>query len=191
MKKITDRILLGIICGLSANIIKLAIGKAAMKLKCSDLDGPIKATGLLVPAHKIADRKGMLVGYIADSSIAAMIGVFTVYVLSMTGKDRALLKGTLIGKSMWTVLYGVLATFGATKIAPVDPKTALTEFASHSVYGAAAAALAVRLGDERLFNGGIPFSAAGTPGGKDSVTPVPEPRTGSRFQVLGAERARG
>jgi hypothetical protein len=189
LKKIADRILLGVISGLSANIIKLAMGKAAMKLNVADLDGPMKATGLLVPAHKIADRKGMFVGYLADSSIAAMIGIFTVYVLSITGKDRALLKGTLIGKSMWTVLYGVLATFGASKVAPVDPKTALAEFASHSVYGATAAALAVRLGDERLFNGRIPLSASSTPGGKDSATPVPEPRTGGRFQVLGAVRA--
>ena len=103
-------------CG---NLIKLAISIAAKKMNLAELDGSQIAAGMLVPGHKIATSKGKIIGYIADATIAGILGTVTVYVLSVTGKDKAMLKGTLSGQAAWTGLYGVLGTMGATKVGPV------------------------------------------------------------------------
>lgn len=159
MKRIADRLLLGVLAGLGGNVVKLLIGRMAVRLGYAEIDGPQRATGMLVPSHKVADPLGKAVGWLADGVIGIMLGVGMVYVLSVSGKDQAVLKGTLAGQVMWTALYGVLATMGATKVKPVSPKTVLSEFIGHTAYGAVTAALVTNLGDEGLFTGEIPISA--------------------------------
>ncbi|MEW6727171.1 hypothetical protein ACP3TJ_04015 [Desulforudis sp. 1088] len=159
MRKISDGLLLGVLAGLGGSIVKLSIGYFAKKLGWAEIDGPQRAAGMLVPPHKIADPRGKFVGWLADGIIGAMLGVVTVYALSVSGKDKAVFKGALAGQVMWTALYGVLATMGATKVKPVSPKTVLSEFIGHTAYGAVTAALVTNLGDEGLFTGEIPISA--------------------------------
>ncbi|MFA7468184.1 MAG: hypothetical protein WCY82_07960 [Desulfotomaculaceae bacterium] len=160
MIKIKDRLILGAIAGLGGNLIKLSIGKAAMKMNLAEVGGPERAAGMLVPGHKIVTTEGKVVGYIADSVIAGLLGVTTVYALSITGKDKAITKGALSGEAAWTLLYGLLTTMGATKVGPVGPKTVLSEVVSHTAYGAITAYLVTKLGDPGLFNGQLPLSAS-------------------------------
>jgi hypothetical protein len=158
--KISDRLMLGFVAGLGGNIAKLAIGTLAQRLNISEIDGPGIAAGMLTPAYKLISPEGKAVGILADSVIAGLLGVGTVYMLSITGKDKALLKGALTGQVMWQSLYGVMATMGATKVQPFSPKTVLTEFVSHTAYGTVAAAIAVKLGDDKLFTGAAPLNAS-------------------------------
>ncbi|MEW6182574.1 MAG: hypothetical protein AB1500_05270 [Bacillota bacterium] len=158
--RIKDRLILGAVTGLLGNIPKLALIAIAKRFNWAIMDGPGKAAGMLVPAHRIATPQGRLVGYLADATIAALLGVTTVYVLSATGKDRAVLKGALGGQAGWTGLYGVLTTMGATKVQAIGPRTVLAEFVAHTVFGAVAGWAAVKLGDEGLFTGRVPLSAA-------------------------------
>lgn len=159
MIKMKDRFILGAIAGLGGNLIKFAIERTAMKMDLAELGGSERAAGMLVPGHKIGTTGGKIVGYIADNVIAGILGVTTVYALSITGKDKAIVKGALSGEAAWTLLYGMLATMGATKVGPVSPKTVLSELASHTAYGALTAYLATKLGDHDLFNGQLPLSA--------------------------------
>lgn len=159
MQKIKDRIMLGVLTGLAGNVVKLSITKVAKKLGWADIDGPVKAAGMIVPTYKTATSGGMAVGYITDSIIAAILGITTVYLLSFTGKDKAALKGAFSGQAMWGILYGMLSTMGATKISPVYPRTALTEFVAHTAYGATATTVAALLGDPSLFTGNISSNA--------------------------------
>lgn len=158
--KIRDRLVLGAVSGLVANIPKLIIGSAAIKLKISDIDGPQVAAGIFVPGHKLTTAPGRMVGYLADSTIAVILGTVTVYALSVTGKDRAALKGAGMGSIMWQAVYGLLTSFGASNIKSHSPKTVIAEFASHTAFGIAAALVATRLGDEGLFTGRIPLTAS-------------------------------
>ncbi len=112
---------------------------------------------MLVPAHKVAEPGGKAVGWLADALIAGLAGVGLTYLLSITGKKHAIVKGALTGEAMWTTMYGVLGTVGATTINPISPKTVLTNFLSHSAYGALGAALVAHLGDPGLFDGSIPL----------------------------------
>ena len=160
MIKIKDRFILGAIAGLGGNLLKLAIGRTAMKMNLAELGGPERAAGMLVQGHKIATTQGKIVGYVADSVIAGILGVTTVYALSITGKDKAVAKGALSGEAAWTLLYGMLTTMGATKVGPVGPKTVLSELVSHTAYGALTAYLVTKLGAPDLFNGRLPLSAS-------------------------------
>ncbi|MDQ7794747.1 MAG: hypothetical protein RDU89_10130 [bacterium] len=160
--KIRDRLVLGALVGLLANLPKLAIGSFAINRKWSEIDGPMVAAGVFVPGHKLRSVFGRSVGYLADASIAGLLGLVTVYALSITGKDRPALKGVILGSGMWQLVYGFLSAFGASQIRPYSPKTVLSEFASHSVFGMTAALLATKLGDESLFTGKTALAASPT-----------------------------
>lgn len=159
MAKIKDRLILGAIAGLGGNIAKNIIVKTAKKLKWAEVDGAEMAAGMLIPPYRIADPEGKVVGYIADNIIAGMLGVATVYTLSLSGKDKAVLKGVFTGQAAWAILYGLLTTMGATKVHSVSPKSVLSEFAGHTAFGALTAYLATKLGDPGLFTGKIPLTA--------------------------------
>jgi len=160
MAKIKDRVILGAIAGLGGNLIKTIIGRSAMKMGLAELNGRERAAGMLVPGHKIATTQGRMIGYIADNVIASILGVATVYALSITGKDKAITKGTLSGQAAWTLFYGMLGSMGATKVGPVSPKTVLVELVAHTAYGATTAYLVTKLGDPSLFDGRQPLSAS-------------------------------
>jgi len=149
--KIKDKMFLGVIAGLGANVIKNILGLSTMKFGLAEIDGPHRAAGMLVPPHKIADPKGMLVGYLADSVIAGTLGVVTLGGLMLFGKKQAPLKGALVGAGMWTMLYGILGTLGATKVNPISPSTVLSEFVVHTIYGAATATLLTKMADQSVF----------------------------------------
>jgi hypothetical protein len=155
--RIRDRIVLGAVSGLAANAVKLLTAKTAMRLDWAELHGPLRAAGMLIPPHNVTQPKGLAVGYLADAVIAVVLGVLTVYMLSVTGKDRAVLKGAISGQVFWTALYGVLGTFGATNVRPELPETYLTAFLDHTLFGAVAATVASKLGHPDLFDGTIPL----------------------------------
>ena len=157
--KVSDRVILGIISGVGANLVKTVLMDISRRIGWASINGAERAAGMLIPPHFLARKTGRAVGIIADYAIGGLLGVGTVYALSMTGKDNALLKGALTGQAMWTMLYGALGTMGATRVGPSEPTTVLSEFAAHTAYGTTAAFLATSLGDERLFNGRQPFSA--------------------------------
>jgi hypothetical protein len=166
--KINDRLLLGALTGLIANIPKLLIGRAAIKLKLAEINGPETAAGIFIPPHKLTTTTGMAVGFIADSVIAGILGTVTVYTLSITGKDKYAIKGILMGQIMWQTLYGLLGSFGGSQVRAYSPKTVLSELVAHSAFGLTATAVAANIGDERLFKGSIPLSAGSSNASADT-----------------------
>jgi hypothetical protein len=162
MGKIRDRVLLGVLCGLGGGFVKNGLSVVLARNGLAEYGGPARAAGMLLPAHKISTSRGKIVGWIADTTISGMLGVVSVYMLSFTGKDKALLKGALVSGGMaWAGLYGVLGTMGATAVQHPQPKTVLSEFLVHTVYGAVVATMATYLGHEDLYNGQIPWSPVG------------------------------
>lgn len=150
--------MLGVLGGAGGNLAKLVIGNIGHRLKVAEVDGPDIAAGMFIPPHRLAVSEGKIVGVLGDFVIAGILGVSTVYLLSLTGKNHAAIKGAIAGQFMWQELYGMLATAGVTRVNQYSPKTVLNEFLSHTVYGLVTATLAAKLGDEGLFNGEIPLT---------------------------------
>lgn len=157
--KIKDKFLLGVVSGFIGNIPKVILEKTFIKLGLAEISGTDRAAGIFVPPHKLADPKGKAIGWLSDSGIASMLGVAFVYGLAVTGNNQAAIKGAMAGQATWTVLYGVLGSLGATKVKPLSPKTFLSEFLSHTVYGATTAFVANKLADPDLFSGKVPLIA--------------------------------
>lgn len=84
-------------------------------------------------------------------------------------RGKAPFKGALIGGvTAWTALYGALGRMGVTQVQDPEPKTVLSEFLAHAVYGAVTAAIATTLGDEGLFKGNIAWSPVGQTGRRET-----------------------
>lgn len=151
MKTIKDKMILGVIAGLGGNVIKNILGLAGMRLGLQEIDGPHRAAGMLVPPHKIADPKGKLVGFLADTVMSGTLGIVTLSGLLLFGKKHAILKGSLVGAGMWTILYGIMGNLGATKVNPITPQTVLAEFIEHTIFGAVTAAIITSIADQSVF----------------------------------------
>ncbi|MGI6685199.1 MAG: hypothetical protein ACOX47_06940 [Bacillota bacterium] len=152
MKKLTDRFLLGVIAGLGGNIAKITVEHFFNRTGFSQSNGHTTAAGIFLKKSDINTPYGKLVGYIADNMIAGGLGVTCTYWATLMGKDNYLLKGAALGAGEWTALYGVLSKLGATAIFPIKPKDAFATYLSHLAFGAVKMAIAVNLGDSRLFN---------------------------------------
>ncbi|EGW41307.1 hypothetical protein [Desulfosporosinus sp. OT] len=151
MKKIKDRFSLGLISGLGGNLAKIAVEQVFKRTGVSKSNGYTTAAGIFLKKSDIATSYGRAVGIIADNMIAAGLGVTCTYWLTLMGKDKHLIKGAGLGAVEWGALYGVLSRLGATTIYPVKPKDAIATFISHLAFGMTKIAIAVHLGDSRLF----------------------------------------
>lgn len=155
---INDRFILGAIAGIGGNIVKNVIMTVAKKKKWAEMDGPDRAAGLTLPAHKVAEFRGRIIGIICDTTIASFLGVGLVYLLTITGKDKAILKGSFTGEAAWAFLFGTLGRLGVTSVTPVSSKTILSQYIAHIAFGATSTYLVIKLGDPKLFTGEIPLT---------------------------------
>lgn len=151
MKKIKDRFLLGVICGLGGNVAKMAVESFFKRIGFSDSKGCDTAAGIFLNKKDTSTPYGRAVGFLADNMIAAGLGVTCVYWLTLMGRDNHIFKGAYLGAAEWAALYGVASRLGATAILPKKPQDTLAAFLSHVAFGAAKVSLITALGDERLF----------------------------------------
>ncbi len=83
-----------------------------------------------------------------------------------------------MGQIMWHGLYIILGSFGGSQISPGTPKTILTEFVNHTVFGITAAIIAANLGDETLFSSKKQMSASAPAQGRQAQT-IPSEQSNS------------
>jgi hypothetical protein len=160
LMKIKDRMMLGLLAGFGGNLVKKGIMTVARHLKWAEHDGSEKGASLVLPAWKIATPRGRIIGNICDFSVAGILGIACVYLLTITGKDRAITKGAFYGEVSWSFLYGLLGRQGVSSITVTSPKTLLSQCAAHISYGMTTAYLITKFGDEGLYDGGLPLSAS-------------------------------
>lgn len=139
MRKIKDPVILGIVAGLAGNLLKNIGNTVNIKLGITQTSYPRISGGIFMKQKQVENIYGKTAGWIADTVIAGGLGIGLVYLLKLTGKDRALIKGALYGQTAWTALFGVAGKLGATNIYPTDPKTVLSGYMNHNLYGIGAA----------------------------------------------------
>jgi hypothetical protein len=154
MKKIKDRIVLGVVSGLIGNLAKEIVSETMIKYKFGKKDGIAVAAGIFVPTRRKTKKltaKSKIIGMAADNIISAILGVANVYLLSLTGKDHRMTKGMVTGHFAWTTMYGVLSRMGATSAYPLREDDDLNGLINHSIFGLVTSEVAFRLGDPSLF----------------------------------------
>ncbi|WVU11619.1 hypothetical protein V2B37_03850 [Natranaerobius thermophilus JW/NM-WN-LF] len=137
--------------GVGANLLKTAIEHAAYKKGYTNQTGLQKAGGFFMSARHVNTPLGKLNGWIADNSVAAILGICKSYLFSLSGRDYPIVKGVALGDMSWAFAYGVLAKMGASSLQEEDPKTAFTVMISHMVFGAASAIILRSVANPNLF----------------------------------------
>ncbi|NLO89761.1 MAG: hypothetical protein GX088_05460 [Clostridia bacterium] len=150
--KIRDRLILGLLSGIIANMGKNIASSCAEKKGLTQLSYVDAAAGFFLKKRDIKTFPGQLVGILADFSTAITIGIVNTYMLTNTGKDHWFLKGVGIGSIFWVTFYGFLGGLGKNQpVYPVAPRTALSSFLGHVLFGILSNFIVVKLGDESLF----------------------------------------
>jgi len=151
--KIRDRMLLGILSGLTANVGKnitmLIFGRLGFSQKSFQDVG----AGFFLSPRETKTFAGQIVGLLCDFSIAMTIATANVYHLSYSGRDHWFLKGLATGSVFWSTMYGFLGKVGnKTSVFPVTAKTAISSFIGHALFGISANYIVVKLADPVIFS---------------------------------------
>ncbi|WP_027365059.1 hypothetical protein [Desulfotruncus alcoholivorax] len=149
MQRIKDRITLGLIAGLGANLVKEAIAETGVRSGLTKYTCRRMVPLVLLNKKDAKTWKGWFLGTTTDMTIACLTGVLISYTLSLTGKDYGWLKGTIVGNG---VLDQVFNAF--TRVLPQvkqNPNSNILCRGIHTVFGITAASIITALGDPTLF----------------------------------------
>jgi multidrug transporter EmrE-like cation transporter len=149
MKKIQDRVLLGVISGTLAAIPGRILNKIEFEAGLTDSRYEQMAALLFVSKKDVHKQPGKVIGKIANGLLANAVGITTTYTLSTTGRDYAILKGIGVTSLAWLGMYG----FGtqAKMRKSKKPLVPLLSYLDHVIFGTTTALLVKTLGDDKLF----------------------------------------
>lgn len=153
MRKFQDRITLGIISGLIGNIAKALVSEGFEAKNFVKVDSASNSGRFFIGPKKISKGKGKIIGVLADTSIAMVLGIIGTLILSSSGKDKYALKGIANGAFGWMALYGALGNMGinGNKKRSRSINDTLGNFVNYTVFGLVTSIAIVGLGDDSLF----------------------------------------
>ncbi|WP_449240660.1 hypothetical protein [Desulfoscipio gibsoniae] len=151
--KIKDRVVLGVISGLTGNFVKTLIDEASLRKKISKRSFRSTAAGVWVNKKSEAiNYKGQILGGIFDFGMATLGAIGIVHLFSKTGRDHVLTKGVLSGITIGSTISALLSAFPQNKVKPKDAMSNLSYMAAHAAYGIVASIIVTKLGDSSLFD---------------------------------------
>lgn len=152
MQKIKDRVMLGILSGFLASIPSRAINTWEYKQGFTETKYDRIAANLFLPKRKAGSRQGEMLGALTNQINTSLTGVLVTYILSKTGRDKAMVKGAGVTSMAWLGIYGLTARAGLFAQSK-KPLPHFLSFADHALFGALCGLFSAKLGDDSLFPG--------------------------------------
>ncbi|UWG97698.1 hypothetical protein LPY66_02365 [Dehalobacter sp. DCM] len=153
MKKIKDRITLGIVSGLLGTVLKTASDEIFLRKKISQRSFRETASGVWVSSRKEAKNPyGQILGQIMDIGLGMLGAIAQVQILSKTGKNNLFAKGAFFGITYGSIVTAMLSGFDTNKVKPKDARSNLSYVISHAIYGLGTTYATSLLGDESLWD---------------------------------------
>lgn len=153
MKKIKDRMTLGIFSGLVGILLKTGSDEIFHRNKISKRSFRETASGVFVSSRRQAKNpSGQILGLLLDLGMGMVGSIGQVYILTKTGKDNLLTKGTFFGMTFGSIITAMLSGFSSNKVKPKDANSNLSYIISHAIYGLGTTYTAALLGDESLWD---------------------------------------
>ena len=151
MRKLDDRIMLGLLVGIISNIPKTLSNeyfyrKGIEKRRFGDI-----VAGIFLPKYRLISKKSTIFGIFGELVISSFMGIPLVYLLSYTGKDKATIKGLATGLFGFGFLRGIFANVGIGRNYPKDVLTNVMMSWSSSLWGITAGLITPFLGNSELF----------------------------------------
>lgn len=144
---IKDKIALGTLAGIVATIPQIPVNILSMKLNLAQHFSFQYAASIFIYKNLTYSFWGLLFGGLVWESMAAGLGIITVFLIDWTGEDFWWLKGLLVSNTlMFIFMYGFFFGLEAPKIVPWDLETNWTIFIENLVFGVTSGYLVVRWG---------------------------------------------
>ncbi|NLX92036.1 MAG: hypothetical protein GXZ07_10740 [Firmicutes bacterium] len=150
MTKIKDRIIHGIITGIIAGTPDTIINALEYRAGLTDVSYSQLGANVFLPTERINNKYARTTGLLANYAMLSISGILFTYLLSATGRDKALLKGIGFGILTWLTVYGMGAKVGL-KVKPRKPLAPLLSFFDHVIFGSLLGLIAPRIGDDSIF----------------------------------------
>lgn len=149
MRKINDKIALGVLAGIVGTIPQLVLNLILTKMGFSKYYAFQLSGSVYLYEHLTTTFWGLVFGGLVWEFMAGGLGIATVYFIKMTGKDFWWLKGVIISNTiMFVLIYGFFFALEAPKIVPWDLGTNLAVLIENLLFGITTSFFIVRYGDQ-------------------------------------------
>ncbi len=130
-----DKMVIGIIIGLLADIVKLSFNYLSFTLNYTPVVfwQIVAATGLA--KEDVFTPAGLLIGAITDITIAMFLGVIFIYFIYLTGKENLWIKGIGFGMLVWVMFFVVIEGQLVPEKIPPEPLGILVTIVAHFLFG--------------------------------------------------------
>lgn len=153
VKKIKDRVTLGIVAGLAGTVLKTISDEIFLRKEISKRSFRETASGVWVSTKREAKSPyGQILGSIMDLGLGMVGSIAQVHLLSKTGKNNLAAKGTFFGITFGATITAMLSGFNSNKVKPKDARSNLSYLISNTFFGLGTTYAAALLGDESLWD---------------------------------------
>ena len=153
MKKINDRIYLGMVSGTAGFVALTLIDVISSSMKISQRSFRTTAAGVWLSSRRQADKwPGQILGVMMNIGLSMVGGVSVVKLLSTFGRDKLVSKGLFFGATFGSIITAILSNSSSNKMKPTDAWSNLSYMISHFAFGLATIFTAAKIGDDSLFD---------------------------------------
>lgn len=153
MRKINDRIYLGIVSGAVGFLAQNLIDTMASRMKISQRSYWSTAAGVWVSSRRESQKwTGQFLGALMNLGLSMVGGVSVVAILSKYGRDKLAPKGIFFGVTFGAMITALLSGFASNKIKPKDAKSNLSYILANAAFGLTSTLIAAKLGADSLFD---------------------------------------
>lgn len=150
MKKIKDRIILGLVTSALSGVPGRLINAWEYEKGYTDIKYGQMAASLFPPKNQKNTPEVKVIGAVTNQINTAMAAIAVTYLLSATGRDKAIVKGMGVLATTWVGIYGLTSRLGIT-VNNKKPLAHLLSLKDHLIFGGLCGLIASTLGDDSLF----------------------------------------
>ncbi|HUS88589.1 MAG TPA: hypothetical protein VMW91_04320 [Desulfosporosinus sp.] len=153
MRKINDRIYLGLISGAAGFVALTLVDVISSKMKISQRSYRTTAAGVWVSSRREAEKwSGQLLGVMMNVGLSMVGGVSVVTIITKYGRDKLFPKGLFFGVTFGSLITAILSGFTNNKVKPKDALSNLSYLLSNAAFGLVSIFTAAKIGDDSLFD---------------------------------------
>ncbi|MGI6553824.1 MAG: hypothetical protein ACOX2P_00035 [Bacillota bacterium] len=147
---INDRIILGLVSGIIAAKPVELLNMVKQRSGLTDISYAQVASKIFIPEEKMDTPLGNAISALVNNVNASASGIALTYLLTLTGRDKSIIKGISFGSVLWIVVNGLISSIGLD-LKSKQPLTHVLSWLDHAIFGALCACLIRRLGSDNLF----------------------------------------
>ena len=98
------------------------------------------ASKIFIPEEKMDTPLGNAISALVNNVNASTSGIALTYLLTLTGRDKSIIKGISFGSVLWIVVNGLISSIGLD-LKSKRPLTHVLSWLDHAIFGALCACL--------------------------------------------------